>query len=167
MPRFERLIMPHLPVAWNLARWLARNDADAEDVVQEACLRALRYLDGFQGLDARAWLLTIVRNAFYDSLPHKPPHDEFDEAMHGEADSATNPEQLALRANSQDEVNAALRSLPPQYREVLILREMSDFSYRDIAIITGVPVGTVMSRLSRARSLLLQQLTAFEEGMQS
>ncbi|MCW3479172.1 sigma-70 family RNA polymerase sigma factor [Neisseriaceae bacterium JH1-16] len=165
MSRFEQLVMPHLKVAWHLARWLARNDHDAEDVVQEAFLRAFRYFDGFHGGNARAWLLTIVRNAYYDSLPSGLPTEPLDEDDHGMAlaDWSANPEQLAQRSDDCLQVNTALRRLPPVYREVLVLREIAECSYRDIADISGVPVGTVMSRLSRARAMLLHYLAESEE----
>jgi RNA polymerase sigma-70 factor (ECF subfamily) len=162
MSRFEQLVMPHLKVAWHLARWLARNDSDAEDVVQEAFLRAFRYFDGFHGGNARAWLLTIVRNAYYDSLPTGLPTEPLDEEL-GPADWSNNPEQLAERRDDCLQVNTALRRLPAAYRELLLLREIADCSYRDIADITGVPAGTVMSRLSRARALLVHYLAEGEE----
>lgn len=163
MSRFERLVMPHLNVAWHLARWLTRNDSDAEDVVQNACLRAFRYFDSFRGDDARAWLLAIVRNSYYDSLPSGLPPEPLDEDEHAQADWSANPEQLALRADALQWVNSALRLLPAAYREVLVLRDIAECSYRDIADITGIPVGTVMSRLSRARALLAHYLAKSEE----
>jgi RNA polymerase sigma-70 factor (ECF subfamily) len=163
MSRFEQLVLPHLDVAWHLARWLTRNDSDAEDVVQEAYLRAFRYFDGFSGQDARAWLLAIVRNAFYDSLPSGLPPEPLDEDMPEQADWSSNPEQQALRADAIKWVNSALRLLPAGFREVLVLRDIADCSYQQIADITGIPLGTVMSRLSRARAQLAHYLAASEE----
>jgi RNA polymerase sigma-70 factor (ECF subfamily) len=153
--------MPQLAAAWKLARWLTRNDRDAEDVVQEAYLRAYRYFDGFHGEDARAWLLAIVRNAFYDSLPGGPPIEPFDETL-GPADWSGDPARLAERVDDGRRVDAALQRLPAAYREVLVLRDIADCSYREIADITAVPAGTVMSRLSRARALLARYLAEGE-----
>jgi len=161
--RFEAMAAPHLDAAYNLARWLTRNPHDADDVVQEAYLRAFRYFDGFRGGDGRAWLLAIVRNSCYSWLKRnraEQPEMEYDDAiagLHNMSDPAeqalhlSDPEQLLLRAGNQQQLEAALRQLPLEQREVLILRELEDLSYKDIAGITGLPIGTVMSRLSRAR----------------
>ncbi|WP_051709938.1 sigma-70 family RNA polymerase sigma factor [Andreprevotia chitinilytica] len=162
MNRFEQLITPHLGVAWRVARGLTRNDADAQDILQEACMRAFRYFERFQGDDARAWLLTIVRHSFYDSLPVGQPLQPLDEDDEPMADWSYNPERLAERAELRDAVNTALQTLPPAYREAIVLREMADCSYREIAHISGTPIGTVMSRLARGRELLLRALTAQE-----
>jgi RNA polymerase sigma-70 factor (ECF subfamily) len=156
--RFDELVMPHLDAAHNLARWLARNPHDAEDVVQEACLRAFKYLDGLHSGDARAWLLTIVRNAFYEWCARNRPSEivaDGESAIDAAVDdSASGPEQIALRRSQAGQLAGAIESLPLAYREVFVLREMEDLSYKEIARIADIPIGTVMSRLARARSLL-------------
>ena len=146
--RFDALVLPHLDAAYNLARWLTRDTHDAEDVVQDACIRALKYIGSLEGGDARGWFLKIVRNAFYDWLGRNRPaevvNDE-NEAVDGAVDPyAISPEQAAMRK----------AELPLQYREVLILRELEELSYKEIARVADIPVGTVMSRLARARGLL-------------
>ena len=155
--RFEKLVMPHLNAGYNLARWLARDADDAADVVQDACLRAMRYIDSLNRGDARSWFLTIVRHAFYDWCGrNRPPelvHD--DEAVAAAVDrSAIDPERAALRGSDAKALVDAVAGLPLVFREVLILREMEELSYRDIARVVDVPIGTVMSRLARARALL-------------
>jgi len=166
--RFEQLVMPHLDSAYNLARWLTRNDADAQDVVQEACMRAFKYFDGFDGQYATAWLLKIVRNTCYSWLKENRPaeemlalDDDLDEIDRDQAAMAINasglgrsPEELVGIRRDTERLNRAIEMLPPPYREILILREMDDLSYREIAEIVGVPIGTVMSRLARARGQL-------------
>ena len=150
---FAEEVLPHLDSAYNLARWLTHNAADADDIVQEAYLSAFRYFDGFQGGDARAWLLTIVRNASYRWLRKNrfhQPATEFDEAIHA-VPAATDPETLILQHADSQLVEQAIRALPARFREVLILRELEGLSYREIADVVGVPIGTVMSSLSRAR----------------
>ena len=169
--RFESMAAPHLDAAYNLARWLTRNPHDADDVVQEAYLRAFRFFGGFRGGDGRAWLLAIVRNTFYSWLEknrHAQAEVEYNEASTGievmeaaagdEALHSANPERLLLRAADQRLVEQALSSLPAEYREILVLRELEDLSYKEIADIVGLPLGTVMSRLSRARERLRKQL---------
>jgi RNA polymerase sigma-70 factor, ECF subfamily len=154
--------MPHLDAAYNLARWLMRNEQDAQDVAQEAYLRAFRFFPGFRGGDARAWLLKIVRNTCYTWLhANRPLQDaaEFDENSFLPDSHAPNPEEVALQNDSDALVRRALEMLPPNSREVLILRELEGMSYKEIADITGVPLGTVMSSLSRARDRLRQVLT--------
>jgi RNA polymerase sigma factor (sigma-70 family) len=151
--RFETLVLPHLDVAYNLARWLTRSDQDADDVVQEAFLRAFRFLDGMHGESARAWLLKIVRNTAMSWLQDGRASSatrEFDETRHGQAHT-DGPETQLARKDTREQVNAALMKLPVEFREVLVLREMEDLSYREIAEIAAIPIGTVMSRLSRAR----------------
>jgi RNA polymerase sigma-70 factor (ECF subfamily) len=151
--RFEAVVLPHLDAAYNLARWLTHSDQDGEDVVQEAYLRAFRFFDGFRGNHGRAWLLTIVRNTAMSWLEGgraSTATREYDEERHAQAHS-DGPEALLLRKDERGQVNVALKKLSVEFREVLVLREMEDLSYREIAQIAGIPVGTVMSRLSRAR----------------
>lgn len=162
--RFEELALPHLDAAYNLARWLTGSASDADDVVQDAYLRAFRFFDGFHGDNARAWLLAIVRNTWFtewrrrsdaaDDTPYDAAlHD--DERLPGWVDEIGNdPETLAVRRDDVDLIHRALGVLPVEYREVLVLRELEDMSYRDIATVAGVPIGTVMSRLARGRRLL-------------
>jgi RNA polymerase sigma-70 factor (ECF subfamily) len=152
----ERALVPHLDAAYNLARWLTGSAQEAEDAVQEACVRAVEYFDGFRGEDGRAWLLAIVRNACYDRFRKKQPTAEFVEA----ADPAPNPEMLQIQAVHREMLRSALERLPAEYREALILREMEGLSYREIAQVTDVPMGTVMSRLARARAALRTSLAA-------
>ena len=146
------LLVQHLDSVYNLARWLVRNTDDAEDVVQEAYLRAWQYSSGFRGGDARAWLLTIVRNTSYRWLRKKStyePATAFDENIH--SGETSNPEELLLRNADGRLVAKALGQLPVRFREILVLRELEGLSYREIADVVGVPIGTVMSTLSRAR----------------
>jgi RNA polymerase sigma-70 factor (ECF subfamily) len=160
--RFEQSVLPHFDAAYNLARWLTRNDHDAQDVVQEAVLRAYRFFDGLRG-EAKPWLLTIVRNACFTWLQANRPADtvEFNDAI-AELLPADDdgPEVQAARNSDRRMLNAAIATLPAQFREVLILRELEDLSYKDIARIADVPIGTVMSRLARARRLLAESLRA-------
>ncbi len=154
-------MLPHLDAAYNLARWLTRNGHDAEDVVQEAFLRALRFFGGFHGGNARAWLLAIVRNTCYDWLRRHRPSEvstPFDEEVHGAADQSPTPEDLLIEQADRLRLREALETLPVAWREVLILRELEGLSYREIADVAGIKMGTVMSRLARARSGLQQQL---------
>jgi RNA polymerase sigma-70 factor, ECF subfamily len=158
---FELAVLPHLDAAYNLARWLMRNEQDAQDVVQEAYLRAFRFFSGFRGGDARAWLLKIVRNTCYTWLHANRPLQaaEFDENVFPPDSHAPNPEEIVLQIDSDTLVRKALEMLPPNSREVLILRELEGMSYKEIADITGMPIGSVMSSLSRARVRLRQVLT--------
>jgi RNA polymerase sigma-70 factor, ECF subfamily len=175
--RFELLALPHLDAAYNLARWLAGNTADAEDVVQEAYLRAYRYFDAYQGGNFRVWLLTIVRNAFMTwvkenrsgrmvFVPDTPAADraESDETMWGSP--PRDPEALLLESVDSQQLGRLMEQLPAEYREVLLLREVEDLSYKEIADVTGVPIGTVMSRLSRAR-LSLRKLWLRQEDAEA
>jgi RNA polymerase sigma-70 factor (ECF subfamily) len=159
--RFEQVVLPHLDAAYNLARWLVRSPADADDVVQEACLRALRFFGGFRGGDSRSWLLKIVRNTCYSWVRKNRPAeltDEFDETVHSVERTIENAEvNLVSRAESE-RVRKALEMLPVAFREVLVLREIEELSYREISEVTGLPMGTVMSSLSRARQRLRDQL---------
>jgi len=167
--RFEAATLPHLDAAYNLARWLLRDDQNARDVVQEAYLRALRFFDGFNGGDARPWLLRIVRNASYSWLHDSGRHAdavEFDEDRHSQEQASDgalcrdSPEQLLLQKIEAIRIDAAIEDLPLAFREVLILREMDELSYEEIAQVVAIPVGTVMSRLARARALLRAALCA-------
>ena len=157
---FEEVMLPHLNAAYNLARWLTRNDDDAQDVVQEAVLRAYRFFDGLRG-EAKPWLLAIVRNACFTWLQANRPADTvaFNDSI-AEILPANDlgPEDQAARNCDRKMLNAAIATLPPHFREVLILRELEDLSYKDIARIADVPIGTVMSRLARARRLLAESL---------
>jgi RNA polymerase sigma-70 factor, ECF subfamily len=156
--RFEKLVMPHLGAGYNLARWLARDGNDAEDIVQDACIRALKYIDSLNRSDARAWFLTIVRHAFYDWCERNRPAEiarDGGSAIEMAVDhAAIDPEQAAVRRVESKVLADAVAELPLAFREVLILREMEEFSYKEIARIADIPVGTVMSRLARARALL-------------
>jgi RNA polymerase sigma-70 factor (ECF subfamily) len=156
---FDRVVTPHLARAYNLARLLVGNIADAEDLVQEASLRAFRGLDSFHGGDAKTWLLVIVRNVCYSFLGSKPRTGnvvEFEEEQH--STGAVTPESNVLQNASAADVRRAIEELPAEFREALVLREMEELSYKQIADITGVAIGTVMSRLSRAREQLRQRL---------
>jgi RNA polymerase sigma factor (sigma-70 family) len=155
--RFELLAMPHLDAAFRLARWLTGNTADAEDVVQEAYLRAFRYLDSFRGDNFRVWLLTIVRNSFLDWLKDTRAGQQFFQSAPADldwTDPNPSPEAMLLDRVDSEVLGTMVAQLPAEYREVLILREIEDLSYKDIAAVTGIPAGTVMSRLSRARQAL-------------
>ena len=165
---FEQMVLPHLDAAYNLARWLARDTHDAEDVVQDACIRALKYAGSLHGNDARAWFLTIVRNAFYDWLGRNRPVEivhEDDEKIAARIDpSSPNPEHEALRRAEMHSLSDAIEALPLQYREVLVLRELEEMSYKEIARVADIPIGTVMSRLARARGLLQRSPVLQEFG---
>ena len=156
--RFEELVLPHLNAAYNLARWLTRDVNDAEDVVQDACVRALKYVGSLNGSGARAWFLTIVRHAFYDwckrNRPAEIARDDGTAIEMAIDDTAIDPEQAALRGAESRLLANAVAELPLAYREVLILRELEELSYKEIARIADIPIGTVMSRLARARGLL-------------
>ncbi len=157
---FEEHVIPHLNAAYNLARWLMRNDHDAEDLVQEAYLRAVRSFDTFQGQDGRAWLLAVVRNTCFTWLRKKGDQStvEFDEQMHGAADESPNAESVLLSQAALGSLQDCLEALPLEFREVIVLRELEELSYKEISGIARVPVGTVMSRLARARKRLQQCL---------
>jgi RNA polymerase sigma-70 factor (ECF subfamily) len=159
--RFEQLVLPHVDAAFNLARWLLRRREDAEDVAQEALLRACRFFRGFHGGDARAWLLQIVRNSCYTWLEKNRPMElsvAFDEELH--LQTCPTPETLAIAGNDRERLTRALETLPPRYREILVLRELEECSYKEIAAITSIPIGTVMSSLSRARRQLSSVLAS-------
>jgi RNA polymerase sigma-70 factor (ECF subfamily) len=149
------LVVPHLGAAYNLARWLTGNDHDAEDVVQESCLRAYRFFDGFHGTDGRPWLLAIVRNACYSWLrANRRQPVAIDDVMLEPEDPSPNPEALHLNEIDQQLLRRAIEELPEEFREAIILRELEGLSYKEIGAVTGAPVGTVMSRLARARQRL-------------
>ena len=164
---FEARVLPHLDAAYNLARWLLRNEQAAEDAVQEASMRAFRYIGSLRGDDARPWLLGIVRNTCFTMLERQrngPDMVEFDdaefEAALGAAERNTSdPPTLLQRRRTRATIDAAIRALSPALREVIVLREFEDLEYAEIATIAGVPIGTVMSRLSRARERLRCALT--------
>ena len=161
---FEQTILPHLDAAYNLARWLTRNEHDAEDVVQEAYLRAYRSFGGFNGTDGRGWLLTILRNTCYTWLRRNRADQlstPFDEEIHQEVVVSPNPEELLLQNADRQRLQDALEELPVEFREALVLRELEGLSYKEIADVSGVPVGTVMSRLARARDRLKDALARF------
>jgi RNA polymerase sigma-70 factor (ECF subfamily) len=171
--RFEEIVMPHLDAAYNLARWLVKDQHAAEDVVQDAYLRAFRYFNSFRGDDARPWLLGIVRNTCYSWLQNKkqsPEQVEFDDAVEMDESAeitiaigrSESPETLLVRKADRTLVNAAIQALPTAFREVIILREIEEMPYDSIATIMHIPIGTVMSRLSRARSMLRAALEAMQ-----
>ena len=156
---FESTVLPHLDAAFNYARWLTRNDAEAQDVVQDACVRALRFFSSLRDDDARAWLFAIVRNTYFSQVSRRPlvtgvkPLDE-----DARLDDAPDPEAQLLQAQTVRRVHAALDRLPVDFREVIVLRELEGLSYKEIATVVRVPIGTVMSRLARARERLLPLL---------
>ena len=157
LQRFEQAIMPHMDAAYNLARWLTRNEDDAQDIVQEAYLRAFKFFDGFHGLDARAWLLTTVRNTCYTWLEQNRRNrsaTSFDEEIHTVEEDAMNPSSLALKSGDIKMVRESLEELPDEFREVIVLRDLEELSYKQIAEVIKAPLGTVMSRLARARERL-------------
>jgi RNA polymerase sigma-70 factor, ECF subfamily len=153
---FEQAFLPHLNAAYNLARWLTRNAHDAEDLVQEAYLRAFRSFETFQGQDGRAWLLAVVRNTCFTFLRKKGdwPTAEFDEQIHSAAGTSSDAECLLLNRAALSSLHDCLEALPLEFREAIVLRELEELSYKQIADIAQVPVGTVMSRLARGRKRL-------------
>jgi RNA polymerase sigma-70 factor (ECF subfamily) len=163
--RFEEVVLPHLDAAYNLARWLVRDPTLAQDVVQDAAVRALGYFASYRGGDARAWLLQIVRNAAYSTLAassRQIAESLDDRDADGEpaalqvADPAADPETALARIEDRSKLDRALAALPIELRECLVLRELEELSYKQVAEVTGVPIGTVMSRLWRARRALMQ-----------
>jgi RNA polymerase sigma-70 factor (ECF subfamily) len=167
---FERLVLPHLGAGYNLARWILGNDHDAEDVLQEAVMRAFRFFDGFSGDKPRAWLLTVVRNSAYTFLQQNRARElgaELDEDLGAQplsARSIETPEVLLLRSAQQRQLNQAVEALPVEFREVFVLRELEGLSYKEIADLASIPIGTVMSRLSRARRKLQASLALVERA---
>lgn len=160
MPRqsFEEAMLPHLDAAFNYARWLTRSDADAEDVVQDAYMRALKFFSSFRGENAQSWLLTIVRNTWYGRFPKRAnpvPIVPISETVEEPADVALDPEALLMQRQTVERVRDLLEALPADFREVLVLRELEGLSYKEIATVVGIPIGTVMSRLARGRERLM------------
>src|SRR5436190_16535908 len=154
---FERRIMPHLDAAYSLARFLVRNDQDAEDVVQEAALRAFRFFESFRGENSRAWFLRIVRNTSFTALKRHHTNEGnvvFDEELHGVENPPMDAGVVLDRAQDRQTVRAAIEALPAEFREAITLRELEGLSYKEIADIAGVPIGTIMSRLARGRRQL-------------
>jgi RNA polymerase sigma-70 factor (ECF subfamily) len=162
--RFEAVVLPHLDAGYTLARWLTRNDADAADVVQEACLRAFRYFDGFRDGDAKSWLLKIVRRTCYDWLQRNRPaelvpfevEDDPDRSVHNPPAGTVDADALLQSRSDLRRLDLLIERLPAPLREAIVLRELHELDYRQIAEVTGVPIGTVMSRLHRARAALRQ-----------
>jgi len=166
--RFEAQVLPHLDAAYNLARWLTRNEQDAEDVVQEAFVRAMRYFATFKGGEARPWLLAIVRNTCWSWLEKNRPADMTTlepgaleatlDVVSASAAAEANPEVILLQSANRKLVNQALEELPVAFREAIVMREIEDLSYKEIASIAAIPIGTVMSRLARGRELLRRSI---------
>jgi RNA polymerase sigma-70 factor (ECF subfamily) len=165
--RFQAIVLPHLDAAVNLAGWLTGNRADAEDIVQEAILRAFKYFDRFAGEQGRPWLLAIVRNTCSSwMVKNRPRHlvlvadarDAAERDAQGQDRAAPSPEAQSEQRQLGREIDRAVAALPPEFREVVILREVEDLSYKEIAAVIDVPIGTVMSRLARARKLLQASL---------
>lgn len=157
--RFKRLMLPHLDAAYGFARHLCGDASLAEDLAQEAYLRAFRGFAGYRGGDPRAWLLAIVRSAFLDQT-RRPRREVSDDGLEAAPDPGDSPEAALVRAADRQAVLAAVAALPDPFRETLVLRELQEMSYREIGEITGAPIGTVMSRLARARALLACALAA-------
>ncbi|HYL73769.1 MAG TPA: sigma-70 family RNA polymerase sigma factor [Bryobacteraceae bacterium] len=163
---FEIFVVPHMAAAYNLARWLTRNEHDAEDVVQEAYLRAYRFFDSYRGGDCRTWLLTVVRNTCYTWLQqNRRATTPLDDEMPELDSTQSNPEALLLRSVDAEMLRQALEELPVEFREAIVLREFEGLSYKEISAITCVPLGTTMSRLARARGRLQKILSGrMEKG---
>jgi len=174
--RFQQVAMPHMDAAYNLARWLTGSSHEAEDVTQEAFLRAFKFFHTFRGEDARTWLLKIVRNTYYTQWRRARSRDEsavFDEDIHSLSDddsvpamgrADTNPESILSRGDDMRMLDRALEELPVEFREALVLRELEDLSYKEIAATMEVPIGTVMSRIARGRRLLLESFKRLSGG---
>jgi len=171
--RFESSMSPHMGAAYNLARWLTRNDHDAEDVVQEAMLRAFTFFDGFRGTDARSWILKIVRNTCFTWLQANRPNEIIATDVDQVSDisplvscssSIDDPETVALRKTEARQVDAAIASMSTTFREIIVLREIEGLSYKEIASVIDAPIGTVMSRLARARTEIRRALARASDG---
>ena len=166
--RFGQILSMHLDAAYDLARWLTRDEPNAQDVVQEACLRAFKFLDGFRGGNARSWLLAIVRNTYYSWLEkHRSQAlnvtldeeylDGDESALHnGHHEDSNDIDRVLREADCRRIINEGLEKIPAEFRETIVLRELEDMSYKEIAVVMNVPLGTVMSRLARGRKLLSQ-----------
>ena len=162
--RFAEMALPHLDAAYNLARWLTRDTSDASDVVQEAMLRALRFFGSYRGGSGKSWLLTIVRNTAIDWMRTNRPaqiavKSGDDDPLENIADGGEDPEAALIRLGDRQQLDRLIAALPAEFRECLVLRELEELSYKEIAAVTGVPIGTVMSRLARARQLMQRALT--------
>jgi len=157
---FDDTVLPHLDAAFNYARWLTRSDAEAEDVVQDACVRAMRVISSLREGVARAWFFTIVRNTWYTRVSRRPGAESvvMESAYDEPPDEGPDPEELLLQQHTVARVRAAIENLPADFREVIVLREIEGMSYKEIAAVVRVPIGTVMSRLARARERLLAAL---------
>ena len=169
--RFDALVMPHLDAAYRFARWLCQSPGDADDVVQEAFLRAFRGFDGLRGADVKAWLMTIVKNCHATARKQQQrrayvPLPEESDAEDGRAMIAMTPapESTSIRRDEKRTLDRLMSSLPQEHREVLVLREIEEMGYREIAAVTNVPIGTVMSRLARARAALKARCLTDTEG---
>lgn len=166
MSQFEKVFLPHLNAAYNLARWLTRDPADADDVVQEAYLRAFRFSGNYEGGDSRAWLLKIVRNTCYTWLKKNRPREiVYELEEDGHQASTGDPEKILQENIDRSIVRKLLEGLPVGYREIVVMRDIEGLSYKEIAAVTDLPLGTVMSRLSRARKRLQADATAAETGV--
>jgi RNA polymerase sigma factor (sigma-70 family) len=166
LSHFEQAILPHMDAAYNLARWLARNEQDAQDVVQEAYLRAFRFFGGYRGGNSRAWLLKIVRNTFYSWAQQNRMQqisEPFDEQIHAVESDDASPETVLVKKADSQMVRRAMEELPIEFREALAMRELEGLSYKEIADIAGIPMGTVMSRLARARQQLQKRVMELME----
>jgi RNA polymerase sigma factor (sigma-70 family) len=167
---FETTVLAHLDAAYNLARWITRNDSGAEDAVQEACLRAFRFFANQHGPNPKAWFMAIVRNACMDWLKEQRPRaleDEYDDDAHSVAAGPSEPDAAAMNAVETRWIRECIAALPAEYREVIVLRELEELSYKEISAVIDVPIGTVMSRLSRARDLLQQKMVDARLRMKS
>ena len=155
---FEEVVLPHLNAAYNLARWLTRNEQDAQDVVQESYLRAFRFFDGYRGGDGKSWLLAVVRNTSFTwrRREKRSSNEPFDEMAHSPRNQAQNQEETLVQSSEMSALRTCIEMLPSGFREVLVMRELEEMSYKEISEVACLPVGTVMSRLSRARKRLAE-----------
>jgi RNA polymerase sigma-70 factor (ECF subfamily) len=165
LARFEATVLVHLDAAYGFARWLVSDVSLAEDAVQEACIKALRMFDSRTGPSAKAWFFAVVRNACFDALRSRRRHaldEPLDEELHALSDgtSAESPEAIAMRASDARWIHAEIARLPVEFREVIVLRELQELSYKEIGVVVKIPIGTVMSRLSRGRDLLAERMRA-------
>jgi len=170
--RFEAMVLPHMDSAFNVARWMTHHDQNAEDVVQEAYMRAFKFFPGYRGGDARAWLLAIVRNTFYtwyqqnhEVVPEAVCDEEMDSLQACDIRHDDNPEAISIRSENRRQVHRAIRGLRLEFREVVVLRELEELSYKEIAAIVGIPMGTVMSRLGRGRQQLAVLLASMNQEL--